>query len=84
MNAALPNDVAGLKLNCGVTCESIPTAYDICRLTKRTTVVPDSAVPPNSHPNGSRVLPPEGSLPIPLSKGGGLIPLRKGRPRVVC
>ena len=39
-------------------------AYDICRLTKRTTVVPDSAVPPNSHPNGSRVLPPKGSLLI--------------------
>jgi len=73
--------------NYGGTCESIPMAYDTCRLTKRTTVVTDSAVPPNSIriPTAlSRVLPPKGSMPIPLSKRSGLIPPSKGRPRVVC
>ena len=50
--------------NYGVTFESIPMAYDIFRLTKGTRVVTDSAVPLNSHPNGSRVLPPKGSLLI--------------------
>ena len=73
--------------NYGGTCESIPMAYDTRRLTKRTTVVTDSAVPLNSiriQTALSRVLPPKGSLLIPLSKSGGLIPLSKGRPRVAC